>query len=178
MTNRIDIIELGIPFTDPIADGPTIQTANTKELENGVTITTVLDMVRTARSRGLKAPLLFMGYFNPMMRYGEERLLKECREAGVNGFIMVDLPPEEAVRFRDMCTNAGYVGSLSVTFCLGLSAVEFMLTVNQTVLCPSYCPCHLGIPHEASMQDRRFVHLRCLTNGCYWCDRKLELKPS
>lgn len=102
-----DIIELGIPFTDPIADGPTIQKANTKALENGTTVTSVLEMVRTARSKGLKTPLLFMGYFNPMMRYGEERMLKECKEAGVNGFIMVDLPPEEAVRFRNLCTSTG-----------------------------------------------------------------------
>ncbi|KAJ5662230.1 uncharacterized protein N7477_009846 [Penicillium maclennaniae] len=102
-----DIIELGIPFTDPIADGPTIQKANTKALENGVTVTTVLELVRTARRRGLKTPLLLMGYYNPVLRYGEERMLKDCKEAGVNGFIMVDLPPEEAVRFRDLCTNTG-----------------------------------------------------------------------
>lgn len=102
-----DIIELGIPFTDPIADGPTIQRANTKALENGVTLTTVLELVRTARSRGLKTPLLLMGYYNPVLRYGDERLLNDCKEAGVNGFIMVDLPPEEAVRFRDLCASNG-----------------------------------------------------------------------
>ncbi|KAF7620706.1 bifunctional tryptophan synthase [Aspergillus flavus] len=102
-----DIIEMGVPFTDPIADGPTIQKANTKALENGVTVTTVLEKVREARRRGLKVPILLMGYYNPMMRYGEERMLKDCREAGVNGFIMVDLPPEEAVRFREHCTSNG-----------------------------------------------------------------------
>lgn len=106
-TNKLDIIELGIPFTDPIADGPTIQTANTKALANGVTVTTVLDIVRTARSKGLQTPVLFMGYFNPMMRYGEERMLQDCKDVGVSGFIMVDLPPEEAVRFRNMCTSYG-----------------------------------------------------------------------
>ncbi|KAL4893216.1 tryptophan synthase beta subunit-like PLP-dependent enzyme [Aspergillus ambiguus] len=102
-----DVIEMGVPFTDPIADGPTIQRANTKALENGVTVTSVLQMVRTARARGLQAPVLLMGYYNPLMQYGEERMLKDCREAGVNGFIMVDLPPEEAVRFRDLCTSYG-----------------------------------------------------------------------
>ncbi|KAJ5380511.1 uncharacterized protein N7496_002939 [Penicillium cataractarum] len=102
-----DIIELGIPFTDPIADGPTIQKANTKALENGVTVTTVLELVRTARSRGLKAPIMLMGYYNPVLRYGEERMLQDCKKAGVNGFIMVDLPPEEAVRFRDLCASTG-----------------------------------------------------------------------
>ncbi|KAF9892160.1 tryptophan synthetase [Aspergillus nanangensis] len=102
-----DILELGVPFTDPIADGPTIQKANTKALENNVTVTSVLEMVRTARSRGLQAPVLLMGYYNPMMKYGEERMLQDCKNAGVNGFIMVDLPPEEAVRFRDLCTSYG-----------------------------------------------------------------------
>lgn len=98
---------MGVPFTDPIADGPTIQVANTKALANGVTVTTVLQMVRDARARGLKAPVLLMGYYNPLMRYGEERMLQDCKEAGVNGFIMVDLPPEEAVRFRNLCTSYG-----------------------------------------------------------------------
>ncbi|KAK0327970.1 anthranilate synthase / indole-3-glycerol phosphate synthase [Friedmanniomyces endolithicus] len=102
-----DVIELGSPFTDPIADGPTIQGANTQALKNGVTTTTCLDIVRQARSRGLKAPVLLMGYYNPLLAYGEERILQDAKKAGVNGFIMVDLPPEEAVRFRHHCTNYG-----------------------------------------------------------------------
>ncbi|KAI9049675.1 hypothetical protein LZ554_005833 [Drepanopeziza brunnea f. sp. 'monogermtubi'] len=102
-----DVIELGIPFTDPIADGVTIQKANTQALKNGVSVTSVLQMVRDARQRGLQVPVLFMGYYNPMLSYGEERLLKDCREAGVNGFIVVDLPPEEAISFRDFCTKGG-----------------------------------------------------------------------
>jgi tryptophan synthase len=64
-------------------------------------------MVREARRKGLRAPILFMGYYNPMLSYGEERLLKDCREAGVNGFIVVDLPPEEAVTFRNWCSKEG-----------------------------------------------------------------------
>ncbi|PYH41970.1 tryptophan synthase beta chain [Aspergillus saccharolyticus JOP 1030-1] len=102
-----DVIELGLPFTDPIADGPTIQKSNLKALENGVTISSMLQMVKDARQRGLSIPVLFMGYYNPVLRYGEAALLAECRTAGVNGFIIVDLPPEEAVRFRDQCRNAG-----------------------------------------------------------------------
>ncbi|PWY92660.1 tryptophan synthase beta chain [Aspergillus heteromorphus CBS 117.55] len=102
-----DVIELGLPFTDPIADGPTIQKSNLKALENGVTITSMLQMVKDARQKGLHVPVLFMGYYNPIMRYGESELLAACREAGVNGFIIVDLPPEEAVRFRNQCSGAG-----------------------------------------------------------------------
>jgi len=104
-----DLIELGMPFTDPIADGPTIQKANTIALKNGVTATSCLQMVRDARKKGLKAPVLLMGYYNPLLSYGEERMLKDAKEAGVNGFIIVDLPPEEAVRFRNFCTKSGQV---------------------------------------------------------------------
>jgi tryptophan synthase len=64
-------------------------------------------MVRDARKRGLKAPVLLMGYYNPLLSYGEERILQDAKEAGVNGFIIVDLPPEEAVRFRNFCTSYG-----------------------------------------------------------------------
>jgi tryptophan synthase len=104
--NLVDVIELGIPFTDPIADGPTIQKSNNKALENGVNIPIVLEMVRSARKQGLQAPVLLMGYYNPVLQYGEVRLLQEAKEAGVNGFIMVDLPPEEAIRFRNLCIEA------------------------------------------------------------------------
>lgn len=106
-TGGADLIELGMPFTDPIADGPTIQRSNTQALKNGVTTESCLQMVRDARKRGLRAPVLLMGYYNPLLSYGEERMLKDAREAGVNGFIIVDLPPEEAVRFRNYCTKAG-----------------------------------------------------------------------
>ncbi|KAK3683323.1 tryptophan synthase beta subunit-like PLP-dependent enzyme [Podospora appendiculata] len=102
-----DIIELGVPFTDPIADGPVIQTANTIALQHGVTIQTTLQIVRDARARGLKAPILLMGYYNPLLSYGEDNLLRDCKDAGVNGFIVVDLPPEEAISFRKMCTRGG-----------------------------------------------------------------------
>ncbi|KAI9716748.1 MAG: tryptophan synthetase [Chrysothrix sp. TS-e1954] len=98
-----DVIELGMPFTDPIADGPTIQKSNLQALKNGVNISNVLQMVKDARDRGLKVPVLLMGYYNPLLSYGEEKMLKDAKEAGANGFILVDLPPEEAVRFRNFC---------------------------------------------------------------------------
>ncbi|KAF3020686.1 tryptophan synthetase [Neopestalotiopsis sp. 37M] len=102
-----DVIELGVPFTDPIADGPTIQTANTSALENGVTVGNVIQMVRDARKQGCTVPVLLMGYYNPLLSYGEEALLTDCKEAGVNGFIVCDLPPEEAVSFRKFCSSGG-----------------------------------------------------------------------
>ncbi|KAI9760018.1 MAG: putative mitochondrial protein, conserved [Chaenotheca gracillima] len=102
-----DIIELGLPFSDPIADGPTIQAANNVALANGVTVESSLEFVRQARKRGLKTPVIFMGYYNPLWIYGEKRIIQDAKEAGVNGFIIVDLPPEEAVKFRNICAENG-----------------------------------------------------------------------
>ncbi|KAI5965808.1 TRP5 [Candida pseudojiufengensis] len=103
----VDIIEIGIPFSDPIADGPTIQTANIKALENGITVPKVLSLVKQARAEGVTIPLILMGYYNPILKYGEQKFLKDCEEVGVNGFIIVDLPPEEAVKFRTSCSKYG-----------------------------------------------------------------------
>lgn len=101
----VDVIELGMPFSDPIADGPTIQVANTKALENGVTCDTVLELVQKAREEGVTLPILLMGYYNPILNYGEEKFVKKCAELGVNGFIVVDLPPEDAVQFKTLCSK-------------------------------------------------------------------------
>ncbi|KAI8591479.1 tryptophan synthase beta subunit-like PLP-dependent enzyme [Geranomyces variabilis] len=102
-----DIIELGVPFSDPIADGPTIQESSFAALEQGVDILHCLKYVEQARAKGLRVPVLFMGYYNPFLIYGEQKLMQDCARAGVNGFIVVDLPPEEAVRFRDHCKEFG-----------------------------------------------------------------------
>ncbi|CAI8500511.1 unnamed protein product [Pichia kudriavzevii] len=100
-----DVIELGIPFSDPIADGPTIQVANTKAIENGCTVQTCIDLVRRAREEGVTIPIVLMGYYNPILKYGEEKMVEASRNAGANGFIVVDLPPEEAVKFRNICST-------------------------------------------------------------------------
>ncbi|EDK46340.1 tryptophan synthetase [Lodderomyces elongisporus] len=102
-----DIIELGVPFSDPIADGPTIQTANIKALENGITVPKVLELVTKARESGVTVPLILMGYYNPILKYGENQFLEDAEKAGANGFIIVDLPPEEAVKFRSSCAKYG-----------------------------------------------------------------------
>jgi len=96
-----DVIELGIPFSDPIADGPTIQVANQMALENKISMEDCLQFVREARLAGLRIPVVFMGYYNPILNYGEDRFVQAARDAGVDGFIVSDLPPEEAELFRD-----------------------------------------------------------------------------
>ncbi|VEU24432.1 DEKNAAC105685 [Brettanomyces naardenensis] len=103
----VDVIELGVPFSDPIADGPTIQKANVVALENGMSVSKTLELVKKARSAGVTVPIILMGYYNPILIYGEKRMIHDTRLAGANGFIVVDLPPEEAVKFRNSCSAEG-----------------------------------------------------------------------
>jgi tryptophan synthase alpha chain len=90
-----DIVELGLPFTDPMADGPAIQAAGLRALRQGQTTAGTLDLVRRFRAEDADTPVILMGYFNPIYQYGVERFLAEAKEAGVDGLIVVDLPPEE-----------------------------------------------------------------------------------
>lgn len=90
-----DIIELGMPFTDPMADGPAIQAAGQRALDGGQNMHKTLDMVRAFRKQDDQTPIILMGYFNPVYVYGRDKFLKDAKLAGVDGLIIVDLPPEE-----------------------------------------------------------------------------------
>ncbi len=89
-----DIIELGIPFSDPLADGPTIQAASQRALKNGVNLNEIFRMAE--RLKGISAPLVFMTYFNPVFQYGLKSFAADCHHYGIDGVIIPDLPPEEA----------------------------------------------------------------------------------
>ena len=90
-----DVIELGIPFTDPMADGPSIQAAGLRALKNGTTLKKTLGLVRDFRKDDNVTPLVLMGYYNPIYIYGVDKFLADAKAAGVDGLIIVDLPPEE-----------------------------------------------------------------------------------
>jgi len=90
-----DIIELGMPFTDPMADGPAIQAAGLRALKSGQRMTKTLSLVREFRKEDDETPIVLMGYYNPIYIYGNERFLADAKTAGVDGLIVVDLPPEE-----------------------------------------------------------------------------------
>ena len=90
-----DVIELGVPFSDPMADGPTIQASSLRALKAGQTLPKTLEMVRTFRHGNDTTPVVLMGYYNPIYIYGVERFLADAKAAGVDGLIVVDLPPEE-----------------------------------------------------------------------------------
>ncbi len=102
-----DIIELGVAFTDPMADGPAIQAAGLRALNAGQTLRKTLEMVRSFRRGDDETPLILMGYYNPFYAYGVEAFLKDAKAAGVDGLIIVDLPPEED---GEMCLPARAAG--------------------------------------------------------------------
>ena len=101
--NGCDMIELGIPFSDPLADGTTIQRASHRALQGGITPQRCLEAASELRRR-IEVPLIFMGYYNPMLHYGLDRFCRASSEAGVDGLIVPDLPPEEGSGLEDVAT--------------------------------------------------------------------------
>ncbi|MFN3754091.1 tryptophan synthase subunit alpha [Flavobacterium sp.] len=91
--NKVDMIEIGLPFSDPLADGPTIQASSTQALKNGMTTTLLFEQLTGIRDT-VDIPLIIMGYFNPMLQYGIDRFLQQCQETGIDGLIIPDLPLE------------------------------------------------------------------------------------
>ena len=102
-----DVIELGMPFTDPMADGPAIQLANIRALAAKQNLSKTLQMVREFRETNASTPLVLMGYYNPIFAYGVERFVADAKEAGVDGLIVVDLPPEHNDELCDPAQAAG-----------------------------------------------------------------------
>ncbi len=103
----VDGFEIGVPFSDPLADGPTIQEATQIALENGVTVRKCLEAVRELRERGVVQPILMMSYLNPLLAYGIEDFVHDAKDAGANGLIVPDLPPEEATILAGACEREG-----------------------------------------------------------------------
>ena len=102
-----DVIELGIPFTDPVADGPVIQAGALRALGNGMTTAKLFQMVRSFRESNADTPIVLMGYFNSVFAYGAEKFAQTASAAGVDGLLIVDLPPEEEDELAIPCKNHG-----------------------------------------------------------------------
>ena len=127
--NGADLIELGIPFSDPTAEGPVIQAANLRALQSGVTTDKIFDLVRELR-RGVTIPMVFMTYANVVFSYGTERFLSNCRDVGIDGLILPDVPYEEKEEFLPACRKYG---------------VDFI-----SLIAPTYIVSSLGVTGERS----------------------------
>jgi tryptophan synthase alpha chain len=103
----VDVLELGVPFSDPLVDGPVIQRSSERALRRGVRLVDVLEAVRRIRGKTDTLPVVLFSYLNPLLRYGLERLAKDARAAGVDGVLVTDLPPEEADEWRGIADAAG-----------------------------------------------------------------------
>ncbi|MBI5049236.1 MAG: tryptophan synthase subunit alpha [Deltaproteobacteria bacterium] len=101
-----DVIELGIPFSDPMADGPTIQAASERALKKGATLKHVLELIKAIRKKS-EIPIILFGYYNPIFAYGAKRFANDAENAGADGLLVVDLPPEEAQELKAYADNAG-----------------------------------------------------------------------
>lgn len=102
----VDCVEIGVPFSDPTADGPIIQAASQRALKNGATLAGILEMIAALR-KSSEIPIVLFGYYNPILSYGPERFAARAKEAGVDGILVVDLPPEEASELRQYTDPQG-----------------------------------------------------------------------
>lgn len=113
--NGADLIEVGLSFSDPLADGPVIQQATQVALEKGITIKKSLEAVKELRKRGVEIPLILMGYYNPMLAYGLEKFVRDAKEAGADGFIIPDLPAEESAEFENVLGDLPLIRMIAPT---------------------------------------------------------------
>ncbi|WP_133130118.1 tryptophan synthase subunit alpha [Legionella yabuuchiae] len=123
-----DVLELGIPFSDPMAEGPVIQAAMERALTHGLTTDDVLNMVAEFRTNDSETPIILMGYLNPIEQYGYEAFIKRAKEAGVDGTIFVDLPPEESETLAPLWEEHGLY---PIYLCSPTTSDERMTRVNQ-----------------------------------------------
>jgi tryptophan synthase alpha chain len=130
--NGADLIEVGLSFSDPLADGPIIQKATQIALEKGVTTEKVIAAVAELRKRGVTIPLVLMGYYNPILAYGLEKFVLAAQEAGADGFIIPDLPPEEAYEFASVLVGAQHAAPLpQITMLAPTTPGERMETIAR-----------------------------------------------
>lgn len=113
--NGADLIEVGLSFSDPLADGPVIQQATQTALEKGITIKKSLLAVKELRKRGVEIPLILMGYYNPMLAYGLEKFVRDAKDAGADGFIIPDLPVEEFGEFESINNDLPLIRMIAPT---------------------------------------------------------------
>ncbi len=152
--NGADLIELGIPFSDPTAEGPVIQAANLRALQSGATTDKIFDLVRELR-RGVTIPMVFMTYANVVFSYGTDRFLSNCRDVGIDGLILPDVPYEEKEEFLPACRRYG-VDFISLIAPTSENRIAMIAREAEGFL---YIVSSLGVTGERTRdQDRPRLH--------------------
>jgi tryptophan synthase alpha chain len=129
--NGVDMIEIGLPFSDPLADGPTIQESSTKALHNGMTTKLLFEQLSTIR-QSVKIPLIIMGYFNPMLQYGVDAFCAKCQEIGIDGLIIPDLPVDiYAENYQKTFEKYGLINVLLITPQTSDERIHFIDSVSN-----------------------------------------------
>ena len=151
-----DMLELGIPFSDPLAEGPTIQMTSHRALRNGVTLDTVLDVVARLRASQPRAPVVLMGYYNPFLQFGIDRFVRQARDVGADGVIVPDLPTEESAAFNATCESHG--------FCLIPMLAPTSSDLRIAAACKGasgfiYCVSLTGVTGAQRSMSRNLAHL-------------------
>ena len=129
--NGVDMIEIGLPFSDPLADGPTIQASSTQALHNGMTSTVLFDQLKDIR-KTVSIPLVLMGYFNPMLQFGVEAFCKKCQEVGIDGLIIPDLPVEVYhEEYKAIFERYGLLNIFLITPQTSESRIRYMDSISE-----------------------------------------------
>ena len=144
-----DIIEIGMPFSDPLADGPAIQKSSDVAIKNGVTLQSVLDTVRVIRRKSA-IPLILMGYLNPILRFGEKEFFPRAADAGVDGIILPELPFEETSRFKSLIEGSGLSQILLVT---PTTSAERIRNIDSASCGFLYCVSTTGVTGSEHKSD-------------------------
>jgi tryptophan synthase alpha chain len=127
----VDFIEIGLPFSDPLADGPTIQASSTKALDNGMTTEVLFNQIKDIR-KTVSIPLIIMGYFNPMMQYGVENFCKKCAEIGIDGLIIPDLPTDVYNdHYKSIFEKYGLINVFLITPQTSLDRIQFVDKISD-----------------------------------------------
>ena len=127
----VDMIEIGLPFSDPLADGPTIQESSTKALKNGMTTNLLFDQLKDIRET-VSIPLIIMGYFNPMLQYGVEAFCKKCSEIGIDGLIIPDLPVDVYNdEYKSIFENYGLINVFLITPQTSVERINFIDSISN-----------------------------------------------
>lgn len=143
------LLELGVPYSDPLADGPTIQSSSHKALEQGVTLLKVLEMAKEMREKGLHIPVILFTYYNPVLQYGVEKLISQLEEYGIDGILIPDLPFEEAEEVNKLTAQYGR-SFISLVAPTSKQRIQMIASHAQGFL---YCVSSLGVTGARSTLD-------------------------